>query len=203
MRSLRLVAVVVLAATALAGPALAAEGEECGSDAVTVVVDAEMVGGELDARCVDVPAESPTMLAAVTEAGFDVEGTAEFGSSVVCRVDGAPDESSEPCEAMPSADAYWTSWVGADDGWAFAQEAVDAQEVAAGDVVALAFQEGAEERQPAVTPQEAVDAAEPAPAEGAAGDETGTPWVGIALGAAAVVLLGLLLAWVLLRRRTT
>ncbi|WP_375001781.1 hypothetical protein [Aeromicrobium sp. CTD01-1L150] len=206
MRPFTIAATLLLALSGLAVPAMAGDlraedASVCAPDVVTVVVDAEMIDGELEVRCVEA-ADDATVLDAVTDAGFDVEGTAEFGSSIVCRVDGAPDQTREPCDSMPAADAYWISWVGTDDGWTFAQEAVDAQGVSAGDVVALAFQEGADERQPAISPQEARDAAEPAPgaSEAVVEDEGTTSWFGIVLGAAAVVLLALVLMWLVRRR---
>lgn len=202
MRHITIVAAALIAVSGLAVPAVAQddEGGSCDPDAVTVVVDAEMLDGDLDVLCVD-SSDGATVLDAVTSAGFDVEGTTEFGSSIVCRVDGAPDQSREPCDAMPSADAYWISWVGTDEGWTYAQAAVDTQEVGSGDVVALSFQEGTDERQPPLSPDEAVANAEPVDeAAEADTDEGGTPWVGIVLGALVVALLGLLLLWVARRR---
>lgn len=198
---LALVATALLALTGLAGPAVAADDDlACGPDDVVVVVDAELLGGEVEARCVPVPQDG-TMLSAVEDAGFVVEGTAEFGSSVVCRVDGFPSETRETCRSMPAADAYWGSWLGADDAWGFAQEAVDSQPVAGGDVVALAFQEGPDERQPALTPAEALEQAQPVDEAGRPQSPSdGLPWAAIALGVGAVAVLGVVLAVVLRRR---
>jgi hypothetical protein len=200
MRPLSLLAVVLLAVSGLAAPALAQDAEDCGPESVTVVVDAEMLDGDLDVRCVDA-GDGATVLDAATDAGFVVEGTAEFGSAIVCRVDGAPDETREPCDAMPAADAYWISWVGSGAGWEYAQEAVNEQAVAAGDVVALAFQDGPEERQPAVSPQEAADTAQPVSEDGQVVESSeGPSWLSIGLGAVAVVLLALVLVWFVRRR---
>lgn len=198
---LALAATALLALTGLAGPAVAADDDlACGPEDVVVVVDAEMLDGDVEARCVPVP-EDGTMLTAVEDAGFVVEGTAEFGSSVVCRVDGFPTERQETCRSMPAADAYWGSWVGADDTWGFAQEAVDSQPVSEGDVVALAFQAGPDERQPALSPAEALDQARPVDDAGRPQSPSGgLPWTAIGLGAGAVVLLGAVLVVVLRRR---
>lgn len=198
---LALAAIALVALTGLAGPATAADDDlACGPEDVVVVVDAEMLDGDVEARCVPVP-EDGTMLAAVEDAGYIVEGTAEFGSSVVCRVDGLPSETRENCRSMPAVDAYWGSWIGADDTWGFAQEAVDSQPVSGGDVVALAFQEGSEERQPALTPAEALEEAQPVDEAGRPQSSSdGLPWAAIALGAVAVVVLAGVLVLVVRRR---
>ncbi len=202
MRPLAVVAIALLATTGLVGPAVAEDASEspCGPEAVTVVVDAEMLDGDVEARCVTDPADGQTMLETITEAGFHVDGTTEFGSAVVCRVDDAPDQTRESCDAMPSADAFWGSWVASDNEWAFAQEAVDTQTVSAGDVVGLAFQDGPDERQPALSPQRAV--AEADPADDSLEEEEGfaVSWAEIVLGAVVVVVLALVLVVVIRRR---
>ena len=202
MRSSITLAAGLLAATALAVPAAAAEDDPaCGPEDVVVVVDAEMLDGDLDVRCVPVPNEEPTVLTVVEDAGFVVEGTADFGSATVCRVDGFPTESEETCRSMPAADAFWGVWLGTDDEWAFAQEAVDTQPVAEGDVVGLAFQSGPDERQPAVSPADARDVAQPVDSFGRPQDpDSGLPWGLVGLGAAAVVVLAGVLVLVVRRR---
>ena len=203
MRSIVVVATGLLALSGLAAPALAeqADAGPCGPEAVTVVVDAEMLDDDVEIRCLGAPESGQTVLETLTAAGFHVDGTTEYPTSIVCRVDDAPHESREPCDAMPAADAYWSVWDGTADGWAFAQEAVDAQTVASGDVIGLAFQEGADERQPAVSPADAVEQAEPADEEAQAEeDATGVPWTGALLGGLVVVVLAGVL-FVLVRRR--
>lgn len=202
MRSSMTLAVGLLAATALAVPAAAAEVDfACGSEDVVVVVDPEMLGRDLDVRCVPVPDEEPTALTVVEDAGFVVEGTADFGSATVCRVDGFPTEREETCRSMPAADAFWSVWLASDEEWTYAQEAVDAQPVAAGDVVGLAFQAGPDERQPAVSAAEARDVAQPVDSFGRPqGPGSGLPWGLVGLGAGAVVVLAGILVLVVRRR---
>lgn len=102
-------------------------------DGTTVVVDLTKLGGEVIVRCAPGSAER-TGFEALEAAGFEVEGTARFGESAACRIEGRPaaDEAlaidgksgyREPCVDMPPAAAYWSYWHGENGGdWNYSQQ---------------------------------------------------------------------------------
>ncbi|MCT9820758.1 hypothetical protein N3K63_10735 [Microbacterium sp. W1N] len=120
-------------------------------EGVTLVVDASALeGGEKTEHCL-ATSDAVTAGDAFTTAGFETEGTTEYGDQVVCRVDGLPSATEpvgstedpayvEACEAMPAAFAYWSLWVKPAGGdWDYAQEGLATQQVAPGDSVELLF----------------------------------------------------------------
>lgn len=187
--------------------AQAAEPPGCeGPGQVTVVVDPQELGGEPTERCVDLAdVEGEVALDVLEAAGHEVEGSAEFGDAVVCRVDGAPAPEAESCRSMPSADAYWTFWLADGEAWIFAQQGVDSQPVAGGDVLAMSFQQGTDEAPPRVDPAAAAARAEPA-ARLSQEESSTTGWAlsvteTLAWGLAIVAVVATLLVTRLLRRR--
>ena len=88
-------------------------------DGVTVVVDFQELGGGTVVRCA--PGPQASGLAALEQAGFTIEGTASWGTAVVCRIDGRPVPADEPCTGYPPVSAYWSYWQAAEGGsWGYA-----------------------------------------------------------------------------------
>lgn len=112
-------------------PAHAAEGACTSGTGVSVVVDARAIGGPLTVRCA--PNASGTGLDALEQAGFSVTGTARYGKSFICRIDGVPGASQalalkgrsdyrESCVNTPPAGASWSYWYAPDRGsWQYSQ----------------------------------------------------------------------------------
>jgi len=88
---------------------------------------------------------------ALAQAGVRIEGTAEYGDQVVCRVNGVPaedlaltaddgSEHFETCTSMPAAFAYWSLWLRPAGGeWAYAQEGLSTLQLQPGDNLELLF----------------------------------------------------------------
>lgn len=174
---LSLAAVLALAALALAGCAgtpadpastpagspgagTGSPGSAHGCAGVELVVEFGELAGTDEQACVEVDAATPA-LDVVERAGVQIEGTAEYGAAIVCRVDGLPaadqpielpDGSmhAESCDAMPPADAYWSLWIASGDGaaWDYAPTGIDALEVKPGDRLGLVFTTGGESTPP-------------------------------------------------------
>jgi hypothetical protein len=97
----------------------------------------------------------------VKDAGYMVEGTAEYGDQIVCRVNGMPSEVApialpdnaeyvETCQSMPPADAYWALWQKTADGgkWDYAQEGLGTLTVTKGESLGLVFTTGGSTPEP-------------------------------------------------------
>ena len=96
-------------------------------------------------KCIDVSGNT-TALDILRKANLQVEGTKKYGLSVVCRVNGLPDEKVEPCETMPSEKAYWAIIIKEKQiipfprkEWGWGQLAVDQQILNPGDSIGLVF----------------------------------------------------------------
>ena len=99
--------------------------------------------------CVDV--DAPTTAAKVLdEAKVKTEGTTQYPTELVCRVNGVPAADTdithkggtyrEECGKMPAAFAYWAIWVKPATGeWAYAQEGLATQQVKPGESLELLF----------------------------------------------------------------
>ncbi|SEG76038.1 hypothetical protein SAMN04489712_111112 [Thermomonospora echinospora] len=115
MRSGRAIAVVLAAAIAVlhtppaqADPRRGTPGFCPDAGGVTVVIDFQELGGPSIVRCA--PGPQDTGLAALQNAGISVTGTARWGLGFICRIEGKPGPSSEPCIDTPPASAYWSYW---------------------------------------------------------------------------------------------
>lgn len=90
------------------------------SGSVQLVVEFGTASG-LQPVDVTVPAFSGSGWELLEAAGFDVEGTADYPSSFVCRLDGWPTRAMESCRSGPSArTGHWAYFVTAPDlgaGW--------------------------------------------------------------------------------------
>lgn len=145
-------------ATSGASASAAAEAGSCAG--VAVVVEYGALGRDASTSCVDVTAPT-TALDIVEQAGLDIEGTAQYGDAIVCRVDGLPSADqplelpdgtshTESCESMPPMEAYWSLWLAptADAAWDYAPEGIDTLQVAPGERLGLVFTTGTESTPP-------------------------------------------------------
>lgn len=93
-------ALLVLPLGALAAPAGAAACS--GTSGVTVVV--QFPDGDIVVRCA--PGDPSSGFDALARAGFDFTRVEKFPGAL-CRIDGVPDASIDPCQNMPPANAFW------------------------------------------------------------------------------------------------
>ena len=171
----------------------AADGR-CGSG-VTVVVDANELGGDLRAECAEEPDVASVLF---EESGFSLEYQPQL-QDFVCKVDGLPTD-----RRCTDGDSYWSLWWAAPGGeWAYATLGVSSLEIPAGGSVAFAWHQGEGDASPPDIAVGETDTGDPAPgpvvAAEPAEDDSGFPvW---AAGGLVVVVLGAALVAMLLRRR--
>lgn len=101
-------------------------------------------------QCVESSAEI-VALDLLKQAGLTIEGTKRWGDSVICRVNGLPDATIEPCDNMPSAKAYWAILIKEKQvlplptkEWGWGQLAIDQQYLTAGDSIGLVWADNGE-----------------------------------------------------------
>ena len=120
-------------------------------DGVKVIVDSgalEQAAADTSV-CVDV--DEPTVAADVLkEANIKTEGTEQYPTELVCRVNGVPAADfdithkagtyREECKGMPAAIAYWALWTKPAAGdWAYAQEGLATLKVSPGESLELLY----------------------------------------------------------------
>ena len=152
----RLALSALTGAALLLGPAVAWADEAdpngpCPQGAVTVVVDASEIGGDLRVGCA---LEAGTGTEALLAAGFaDVRDEA----GMICAIDARPD----PCPAEFTGQ-YWSYWYAEDGAWQMWTEGSDTAEVSPGAVEGWRYGDGA--AGPSAAPDE-LPAADAAPAQ--------------------------------------
>lgn len=110
-------------------------------DGVTVVVDFQELGGATMIRCA--PGPQPSGLAALKNAGFQVEGTRRWDESFICRIEGRPGPDRELCIDTPPASAYWSYWHAPNGGvWTYSQSGVTARTPPKGSFEGWSFSSG-------------------------------------------------------------
>ncbi|GCD97690.1 flagellar hook-length control protein FliK [Embleya hyalina] len=88
------------------------------ANGVTVIVDFQELGGATLTRCA--PGDQATGLAALKNAGFQIQGTNRWGEAFICRIEGKPGVDTEPCVNTPPASAYWSYWHAPNNGtWTY------------------------------------------------------------------------------------
>ena len=127
---------------------------DCAGVAISVSFD--ILGADPINTCASFSNDEPVTAAEALElVGITTEGTVEYGTAVICRVNGLPAsdtpftvEGEEPytetCDTMPPAFAYWALWIkqaGVDE-WGYAMEGIDTQIVKSGDALGLVFSTG-------------------------------------------------------------
>ena len=127
----------------------AAASENC--DGVQIIVDSGALKQDAadTSTCVDVT--EPTVASEILdEADIKTEGTEQYPTELVCRVNGVPAADldithkggtyKEECKGMPAAFAYWSLWVKPADGeWAYAQEGLATLKVSPGESLELLY----------------------------------------------------------------
>ncbi|OAE03086.1 hypothetical protein A6A22_17930 [Arthrobacter sp. OY3WO11] len=130
-------------------------------DGVKVIVDSGALKQEAADTNVCVPVDEPTVAAEILEeADVETEGTTQYPTELVCRVNGVPAADfdvthkegtyREECQSMPAAFAYWALWVKPATGdWAYAQEGLATLKVSPGESLELLFTVDGEPAAPA------------------------------------------------------
>lgn len=128
---------------------------------VKVIVDSGSLKQAAADKSVCVPVDAPTAASKVLEeADVETEGTTQYPTELVCRVNGVPAADfdithkagtyKEECTGMPAAFAYWSLWVKPDAGaWEYAQEGLATLQVSPGQSLELLFTVDGEPAAPA------------------------------------------------------
>jgi hypothetical protein len=101
-------------------PGLIERWEPCEPNTgVTVIVDEQKLSeGKVYVGCA--PGEQADGVEALQDAGFQIEGTTDYGLAFICRIDGEPTLAETPCTTTPGSGAYWSYWRGKPGGrWGF------------------------------------------------------------------------------------
>ncbi|WP_395400399.1 hypothetical protein ACHMXB_17495 [Arthrobacter sp. UC242_113] len=136
-------------ATATAAASSSAASEPCAG--VNVIVDSGALKQAAADTSVCVPVDGPTLASKVLdEAKVKTEGTDQYPTELVCRVNGVPAADfdiahkggtyKEECKKTPASFAYWALWVKPASGaWAYAQEGLATLKVSPGQSLELLF----------------------------------------------------------------
>jgi hypothetical protein len=121
-------------------PALIARWEPCEPDTgVTVIVDEQkLADGNIYVGCA--LGEQANGAQALEHAGFQIEGTKEYGLDFICRIEGEPTPAEQTCVQAAPADAYWTYWHGEPGGrWGYSDSGALGYKPALGSVEGWSF----------------------------------------------------------------
>lgn len=111
---------------------------------VTVVVNFGTLGHDALTAC----APAGTAAEVLKAAHIATAGTADYGDSVICRVDELPSPAAESCAKLP-ASAYWAMWVKPAGGkWDYAQAGVQTEALTAGQALGLVYTVGSDSTPP-------------------------------------------------------
>lgn len=146
-------------ATPSPATAAASAAEPC--PGVKVIIESGSLKQSAADKSVCVPVDAPTAASKVLdEAKVKTEGTTQYPTELVCRVNGVPAADfdithkggtyREDCSKMPAAFAYWSLWTKPASGdWAYAQEGLATLQVSPGQSLELLFQVDGEPAAPA------------------------------------------------------
>ncbi|PNI09120.1 hypothetical protein CXX84_07250 [Arthrobacter sp. AFG7.2] len=147
--------------TAAASSSAAPSTSDGPCDGVKVIVDSGALKEAAADTSVCVDVDEPTVAADVLkEANIKTEGTEQYPTELVCRVNGVPAADldithkagtyREECKGMPAAFAYWSLWTKPAAGdWAYAQEGLATLKVSPGESLELLFTVDGEPAAPA------------------------------------------------------
>jgi hypothetical protein len=139
------------AASAPASPAVTSISASEPCSGVKVIVDSGALKQAAADKSVCVPVDAPVLASEVLdEADVKTEGTTQYPTELVCRVNGVPAADfeithkggayKEECSKMPAAFAYWSLWVKPATGdWAYAQEGLATLKVSPGESLELLY----------------------------------------------------------------
>lgn len=125
---------------------------------VNVYIDyGPLKNGETLQVCHDVDSKT-NALDVLERTGFNIEGTQKYGNAIVCRVNGLPDRTTESCETMPPAKAYWAVLIkerqlipapfSFGSVWGWAQTGINEIYLDPGDSIGLVFADNGEVKFP-------------------------------------------------------
>jgi hypothetical protein len=139
------------ATSATPSPATASSSASDTCPGVKVIVDSGSLKQAAADKSVCVPVEAATPASKVLEeADIKTEGTEQYPTELVCRVNGVPAADldithkagtyREECKGMPAAFAYWSLWTKPASGdWAYAQEGLATLKVNPGESLELLY----------------------------------------------------------------
>jgi len=137
----RLAALLLLTAAVAVVPTAATAHDSCESDQdVPIVLEFGALDGKDRILCAQ-HAVGQTGLKALTDAGVETEDTS--GSpAMLCRIDGQPTPAQEKCGNALDGPGYWAFMVAKQgQDWDYASVGLQEYELAAGDFVALKYQQ--------------------------------------------------------------
>ncbi|WP_458779707.1 hypothetical protein [Arthrobacter sp. D3-16] len=149
------------ASTASTSSSAATANADGPCEGVKVIIDSGALNQDAAETSTCVPVGEPTVAADVLkEANIKTEGTEQYPTELVCRVNGVPAADvdithkagtyREECKGMPAAFAYWALWVKPAAGdWAYAQEGLATLKVSPGESLELLFTVDGEPAAPA------------------------------------------------------
>lgn len=120
-------------------------------EGVKVIVDSGALKQDAADTSVCVDVDEPTVASEILDkADVKTEGTEQYPTELVCRVNGVPAADfdithkagtyREECKGMPAAFAYWSLWVKPASGdWAYAQEGHATLKVSPGESLELLY----------------------------------------------------------------
>ncbi len=128
------------------------------ADCIEVYVDFGPLNGNKVTECISTTADEMSAVDVLRAAGYELEGTQEYGNAVVCRVNGLPDATEEACIAMPSEKSYWAILVklkesaslpfAMDGVWGWAQVGIQDLHLHRGESIGLVFANNGEVKFP-------------------------------------------------------
>jgi uncharacterized lipoprotein NlpE involved in copper resistance len=132
--------------------------QEQSKDCVTLYVDYGPLGnGTQSTSCIPVSSKT-NALDLLADAGLTIEGTQKYGNAIVCRINNRPDATTESCQEMPPAEAYWAVLVKEHEilpipfntagVWGWAQTGINEVYLEPGDAIGLVFADNGEVRFP-------------------------------------------------------
>jgi uncharacterized lipoprotein NlpE involved in copper resistance len=132
--------------------------QEQSKDCVTLYVDYGPLGnGTQSTSCIPVSSKT-NALDLLADAGLIIEGTQKYGNAIVCRINNRPDATTESCQEMPPAEAYWAVLVKEHEilpipfntagVWGWAQTGINEVYLEPGDAIGLVFADNGEVRFP-------------------------------------------------------
>ena len=138
-RALTALAVVAAGVVGASGQPAAADPGACTpSVGVVVVVDFRPFGGGIQRGCDSTPT---TGFEAIHSAGFATVGTQHDGPGFICRINGLPAATADPCIVTPPATRYWSYWHSdpGQSGWSYSQLGATSYRPKAGSVDAWVY----------------------------------------------------------------
>lgn len=147
-------ATALIGAASMGGAAPASAAACSSGSGVTVVIDN---GSSISTRCAG---GDPSSAIDALKAVAAVVSPQRFPGSVVCRIDGFPSKTSDPCMVMPPETAYWAFFHAPAGGtWIYSSSGVASYNPAPGSVIGFRFGSG---QAPRVAPP-AAPAPKPSP----------------------------------------